>query len=54
MDPNDILAPLKVIDTKNFNYQLVIIQRTKFDTRCGCSCVHAHDQLVVTGKVVFA
>ena len=54
MDPNDILAPLKVIDTKNFNYQLVIIQGTKFYTRCGCSFVHAHDLLGVKGKIVFA
>ena len=52
MDPNDILAPLKVIDTKNFNYQLVIIQRTKFYTRCGCSFVHAHDLLRVTGNII--
>lgn len=54
MDPNDILAPLKVIDTENFNYQPVIIQRTTFYTRGGFSFVHAHDLLGVTGKNVFA
>lgn len=54
-DPNDILAPLKVIiDAKNFKISTSNYTTTKFYTRCGCSCVHAHDQLVVTGKVVFA
>ena len=52
-DPNDILAPLKVIiDAKNFKISTSNYTTTKFYTRCGCSCVHAHDQLVVTGKVV--
>lgn len=52
MDPNDILAPLKLIDTKNFKYQPVVIQRTKFYTRGGFSFVHAHDLLGVTGNII--
>ena len=51
MDPNDILAPLKVIDTKMNKYELVIIQGTKFYTLGGCSFVHGHDLLGVTGKL---
>ena len=54
-DPNDILAPLKLIDTKNFKNQPVVIQRTKFYTQRGFSFVHAHDLLRVTGNItVFA